>query len=73
MVNLGTNQNPRWYHYDATRLRNTYENSGCLITEKQMYAYNRMAGITFYAYDASAYPATSKEIITPTPTLQPYY
>lgn len=73
MVNLGTNQNPRWYHYDATRLRNTYENSGCLITEKQMYAYNRMAGITFYAYDASAYPATAKEIITPTPTLQPYY
>ena len=44
MVNLGNNQNPRWYHYDATRLRNTYENSGCLITEKQMYAYNRMAG-----------------------------
>lgn len=73
MVNLGTSANPRWYHYDATRLRNTYENSGCLITEKQMYAYNRMAGITFYAYNAAAYPATATEIITPTPTLQPYY
>ncbi|MBE6558974.1 MAG: transglutaminase domain-containing protein [Ruminococcaceae bacterium] len=73
MVNLGTHQNPRWYHYDATRLRNTYENSGCFITDKQMYAYNRMAGMTFYAYNASAYPATSTEIITPTPTLQPYY
>ncbi len=73
MVNLGTAQNPRWYHYDATRLRNTYDNSGCLITEKQMYAYNRMAGLTFYHYNASAYPATAIEIITPTPALQPYY
>ena len=73
MVNLGTTQTPRWYHYDATRLRNTYDNSGCLLTEKQMYAYNRMAGMTFYAYNASAYPATATEIITPTPALQPYY
>ena len=73
MVNLGTNANPRWYHYDATRLLRTYENSGCLITEKQMYAYNRMAGMTFYAYRTTDYPATATEIITPTPTLQPYY
>lgn len=73
MVNLGSRENPRWYHYDATRLRKTYENSGCLLTEKQLYAYNRMSGLTFYHYDASAYPPTETEIITPTPELQPYY
>ena len=72
MVNLGTAQKPRWYHYDATRLRNTYENSGCLITDKQLRAYNNLSK-NFYIYDTTRYPATSTEIITPTPTLEPYY
>lgn len=73
MVNLGSSENPRWYHYDATRLRKTYDNSGCFLTDKQLYAYNRMSGMTFYHYDSSAYPKTATEIITPTPELQPYY
>lgn len=72
MVNLGTAQKPRWYHYDATRLRNTYENSGCLITDKQLRAYNNLSK-NFYIYDTTKYPATATEIITPTPTLEPYY
>ncbi len=72
MVNLGTAQKPRWYHYDATRLRNTYENSGCLITDKQLRAYNNLSK-NFYIYDTTRYPATATEIITPTPTLEPYY
>ena len=72
MVNIGTAQKPSWYHYDATRLRNTYENSGCLITEKQLRAYNNLSK-NFYIYDTSRYPATDTRIITPTPTLEPYY
>lgn len=73
MVNLGTDSAPRWYHYDATRLLNTYENNGCLLTDKQIRAYNKYISQTFYAYNTAAYPAVATEIITQTPTLEPYY
>lgn len=62
----------RWYHYDATRLRTTYTSSGCLITDKQAEAYNRLKPY-FYAYDKTGLPAVSEQIITPTPELEPYY
>ncbi len=72
MVNIGTNEEPRWYHFDCTHLRASYSHSGCLLTDTQIRAFNRFrAG--FYAYDASAYPASSKTIITPTPDLEKYY
>ena len=73
MVNLGTAQNPRWYHYDATRLLNSYGADGCLITDKQLFAYNKYINLTFYAYDRSAYPASATQIISPSPALEPYY
>ena len=72
MVNIGTNEEPRWYHFDCTHLRASYSHSGCLLTDKQIKAFNRFrAG--FYAYDSSKYPATDKTIITPTPDLEKYY
>ncbi len=72
LVNIGDDENPRWYHFDATRLRAEYNHSGCLLTEMQTDAYDHVRKY-FYAYDKSAYPAASSVIITPTPELEPYY
>ena len=72
MVNIGTDEKPRWYHFDCTHLRASYSHSGCLLTDQQIKAFNRFrAG--FYAYDSSSYPATDKTIITRTPDLEKYY
>lgn len=72
MVNIGTAEEPRWYHFDCTHLRASYSHSGCLLTDTQIKAFNRFrAG--FYAYDSSQYPATDKTIITPTPDLEKFY
>ena len=72
IVNIGTNEAPRWYHFDTTRLRADYEHSGCLLTDVQVNAYNKVrAG--FYEFDSAGYPARSRDIITPTPELEPYY
>ena len=73
MVNIGTSSAPRWYHYDATRLLNSYDADGCLITDKQLFAYNKYIKQTFYAYNQSAYPPSATEIISPSPKLEPYY
>ncbi len=73
MVNIGTDLVPRWYHYDATRLLNSYGADGCLVTDKQLFAYNRYIKMTFYAYDQNAYPASDTRIISESPALEPYY
>lgn len=72
MVNIGTPDTPKWYHYDCTRLRAAYNHSGCLLTDKQVAAYNKVRS-GFYAYNKSNYPQSSSLIITPTPSLEPYY
>lgn len=72
MVNIGTAEEPRWYHYDCTHINASYSHSGCLLTDQQIKAFNRFrAG--FYAYDTGAYPATDKKIITRTPDLEKFY
>lgn len=72
MVNIGTDEEPRWYHFDCTHLRASYSHSGCLLTDKQLRAFNQFrAG--FYTYDSASYPASDKTIITPTPDLEKYY
>ncbi len=71
MVNIGTAEAPRWYHFDCTHIA-IYGHSSCLLTDRQIRAFNRLrAG--FYAYDASAYPASDSTIITQTPHLEKYY
>lgn len=72
MVNIGTDAEPRWYHFDCTHLRAAYSHSGCLLTDTQIKAFNRFRS-GFYAYDSSKYPASDKNIITPTPDLEKYY
>ncbi len=70
MVNIGTAEEPRWYHFDCTHIA-VYGHSSCLLTDRQIRAFNRLrAG--FYAYNASAYPQSDDVIITPTPHLDKY-
>lgn len=70
LVNIGTNEHPRWYHLDCTRLR--AEHSGALLTDKQVQAYNRIR-TGFYAYNTSRYPKSDTAIITKTPSLESHY
>lgn len=76
-VNVGTQADPKWYHFDACRLQGV-QHSGCLLTNAQVDAYTRMriyengVGNYFYAYDRSAYPTAATEVITQTPSLEPY-
>jgi len=78
LVNIGTKEEPRWYHYDATRLSGV-QHSGCLLTDLQVQAYTRQRvdklgqGNYFYVYDTEHYPKSAEKIITATPALEPYY
>ena len=77
-VNVGTTQNPLWYHYDATRLSGI-QHSGCLLTDLQVQAYTKQRvdsdgqGNYFYVYDTTKYPESAATIITDTPALEGYY
>lgn len=70
MVNIAeANENPVWYHYDATRVKNI-SYSAALLTDAQVNAFNELEGKAYwYYYDTSKYPATSTDVITPRPDL----
>lgn len=73
LVNISDSPGVRtWYHYDATRLRAEYNHSGCLLTDKQAQAYNKVRP-HFYTHNTEDLPATSEIIITDTPELEAYY
>ena len=73
LVNISDTPGVRtWYHYDATRLRAQYNHSGCLLTDKQAQAYNKVRP-HFYTHNTADLPATSEIIITDTPELEAYY
>ena len=73
LVNIGTSEDPVWYHYDSTRLTAAFNVSGCLLTDAQVEAYDAWrAGDYFRIYDKTKYPATDPRIITEIPELSPY-
>ncbi len=72
LVNIGTEQNARWYHFDACHLLDKPYPWGCLMTEAQLDSYSKDRYFAdtdicdyFYNYDAEGKPAISTEIITP--------
>ena len=72
MVNIGSESSPRWYHFDACRIRGVAAPFGCLLTDAQIDAFNRYKvdenGVSnyFYAYDRAKYPTTDPTVITHT-------
>lgn len=71
LVNIGTADEPKWYHLDTCHLNDITRPWGFLMTDEQLLLYSdqreNAGGISgyFYAYNTSAYPPTSTEIITP--------
>ena len=70
MVNIAEkNEQPVWYHYDATRIKYV-SSSTALLTDAQVDAFSRLEGKEYwFYYDRSQYPATSTDEITPDPKL----
>ena len=72
-VNIGTADNPKWYHFDTTELVYNYNVSGCLLTTKQVEAYDAWReGVYFRHFDKTKYPTSATEIITAIPELENY-
>lgn len=64
MVNIGTESAPRWYYYDATRLKVPHRTgSGCLFTEAQLEDYNTKVKVGFLTFDHAGYPEASNTTI----------
>ena len=64
MVNIGTDKNPRWYYYDATRLAKYHKTgSGCLFTEAQLEDYNNNVNPGFLTFNHADYPAAATTVI----------
>ena len=70
LVNIGTKDTPKWYHYDANPISGEYSVSGCLLTDAQVAAYDAWCGSGYRKYDASKLPASASEIITDIPELR---
>ena len=57
LVNVGSEQNPCWYYFDATRSAGTFSiggNNGCLLTERQLGSYTPSVegyGSDYYSHD----------------------
>ncbi len=70
LVNIGTKDAPKWYHYDANPISGQYSVSGCLLTDAQVAAYDIWRGEGYRKYDATGIPASAAEIITDIPELR---
>ena len=70
LVNIGTKDAPKWYHYDANPISGEYSVSGCLLTDAQVAAYDIWCGSGYRRFDATNLPASASEIITDIPELR---
>ncbi len=70
LVNIGTKDAPKWYHYDANPISGQYSVSGCLLTDAQIETYDTWRGEGYRKYDKTGIPASSSEIITDIPELR---
>ncbi|MBQ2715550.1 MAG: transglutaminase domain-containing protein, partial [Clostridia bacterium] len=70
LVNIGTKDAPKWYHYDANPISGQYSVSGCLLTDAQIAAYDTWCGQGYRKYDKTGIPASTDEIITDIPELR---
>ncbi len=64
LVNIGTEGNPQWYHFDATPQRSPYNLATYLMTDAQLEAYTRWRNDdykleNYYTYDKEKFPAVA--------------
>jgi hypothetical protein len=63
LVNIGTESNPQWYHFDATPQRSPYNLATYLMTDAQIEAHTRWRNDeileNYYTYDKEKFPAVS--------------
>ena len=71
LVNIGENGEDRWYHFDATVMREEYKINSCLLTDAQVEAYSKMRPY-FYKHDKRNLLSSSADIITENPILDSY-
>ena len=70
LVNIGTEEEPKWYHFDACHLNDIERPWGFLMTDSQLLQYSdkreNKDGISgyFYSYNTALYPASATEVIT---------
>jgi hypothetical protein len=70
LVNIGTESDPKWYHFDSCHLNDISRPWGFLMTDEQLALYSNQRankeGIAgyFYSYNNALYPASATEVIT---------
>jgi len=70
LVNIGSAEEPLWYHFDACHLNGLDIPWGFLMTDAQLDSYSEhrqsASGVTdyFYAYDKSLHPEIAKTVVT---------
>ena len=70
LVNIGTESDPKWYHFDSCHLNDISRPWGFLMTDEQLALYSNQRenkdGIAgyFYSYNTLLYPPRATETIT---------
>lgn len=57
LVNMGSEEEPAWYHWDACPHYKEYPLTSILLTDEELLAYNEKVP-NYYTFDRSLYPAT---------------
>lgn len=68
LVNCGTEENPLWYHHDASPHSKPYDLETYMMTDAQVKAYTNYRASTsskkhYYTFDTSLHPASATEIV----------
>ena len=69
LVNVGTKENPVYYHFDATPFKAPFNRLTYMMTDAQLAAYTRYRAegsprkLHFYTFDTSLHPASATEIM----------
>lgn len=68
LVNCGTDEEPLWYHHDASPHKKPYDMETYMMTDAQLKAYTDYRAETssfryYYSFDTSLYPASALEIV----------
>lgn len=77
-VNCGTEENPQWYHHDASPHSKPYDLETYMMTDAQAKAYTNYRSSTsakkhYYTFDTSLHPASATKIVVDLPIDSRYF